>query len=80
MNGVDITSIIGSNFPYEVYVCNVYGGQCTLVATINTVVGPPVVITPLPTLFNNIPEVGIKLVSLSDGCVVFKTFLCKSLI
>jgi len=79
MNGIDITSIIGSNFPYEVYVCNSYGGQCVLVATINTSVGPPVVISPLPSIFNNIPEVGIKLVSLSEGCITFKTVPCNSL-
>lgn len=79
MNGIDITSIIGANFPYKVYVCNVYGGQCVEVATIYSTVAPPVIISPLPPIFNNIPKIGIKIISQTDGCIIFKTITCDSI-
>ena len=80
MNGIDITSIIGANFPYKVYVCNALGGQCVEVAIINANVAPPVIISPLPSIFNNIPQIGIKIISESEGCMVFKTITCESII
>ena len=79
MTGIDITSIIGANFPYKVYVCNALGGQCVEVAVINTNVAPPVIISPLPSIFDNIPKIGIKLISESDGCIIFKTITCESI-
>lgn len=79
MNGIDITSIIGSNFPYKVYICNSLGGQCVEVATINADVAPPIIISPLPTIFNNSPKIGIKIISQSDGCIVFKPITCESI-
>ena len=79
MNGIDITSIIGANFPYKVYVCNALGGQCVEVAIINANVAPPVIISPLPSIFNNIPKIGIKIISESDGCIIFKTITCESI-
>lgn len=79
MNGLDITSIIGPNFPYIVYICNSLGGQCVEVATINANVAPPILISPLPSIFNNIPKIGIKIISQADGCIIFKTITCESI-
>lgn len=79
MTGIDITSIIGSDYPYEVYVCNSYGGDCVYVSTINVTVGPPVIISPLPIVFNNIPKIGIMIKSLSTGCMTFKSITCESI-
>jgi hypothetical protein len=79
MNGIDITSIIGIDFPYQVFVCNSYGGECVYVATINANVAPPVIISPLPTIFENIPKIGIMIISQSTGCMTFKSITCESI-
>ena len=38
-----------------------------------------VIISPLPSIFNNIPKIGIKIISESDGCIIFKTITCESI-
>lgn len=74
MTSIEITNISGLTYPYDVYVCNIYGLSCVLVSTINTPVPASVTIT-LPPLFLMAPAVGIKLIS-SDGCERFGTFYC----
>lgn len=75
MTSIEITNIVGLTYPYDVYVCNVYGLSCVLVATINTPVPASVTIT-LPPQFLMAPAVGIKLIA-SDGCEKFGIFYCS---
>jgi hypothetical protein len=74
MTSIDLYSISGLNYPYTVYVCDIYGNQCILVSVISSNV-PPVNTILLPPLFNNAPAVGIKVVT-TDGCERFKIFDC----
>jgi hypothetical protein len=74
MTQIEITSITGLTYPYLVYVCNVYGNYCILVATIITNVGPSITIT-LPPQFENAPAVGIKIIT-CNGCEIFKVIYC----
>lgn len=74
MTSIDLYSISGLNYPYTVYVCDVYGNQCILVSIISSNV-PPVNTILLPPQFNNAPAVGIKVVT-TDGCERFKIFDC----
>ena len=61
MTAINIQTITGINFPYTIYACDVYGNQCTLIATIVTSV-PPENIIILPSQFNNVAAVGIKVI------------------
>lgn len=74
MTSIEITNISGLTYPYTVYVCNIYGLSCILVATINAPV-PASVTIPLPPEFLMAPAVGIKLIA-SNGCERFGTFYC----
>lgn len=74
MTLIEITNITGVTFPYQIYVCDVYGNQCVLLGTINTTV-PPTNSFLLPIQFNNAPAVGIKIIS-SNGCERFETVDC----
>ena len=74
MTSIDLYSISGLNYPYTVYVCDVYGNQCILVSIIASSV-PPVNTIILPLQFNNAPAVGIKIIT-EDGCERFKVFNC----
>lgn len=78
MTAIDITNIVGLTFPYNIYVCDVYGNQCILIATINTGVPPPNIIV-LPIQFNTAPAVGINIVT-SDGCERFEIVYCGGFI
>ena len=69
MTSIELTNIVGLTYPYTVYVCNVYGLSCILVATINAPVPASVTIT-LPPLFLMAPAVGIKLIA-SGGISTF---------
>ena len=77
MTAINIQSITGSNFPYTIYVCDVYGNNCVLIATIVTSV-PPQNIIVLPPQFNTAPAVGIKVIY-GDGCEKFEVVLCNVL-
>ena len=77
MTSIDLDSISGLNYPFTVYVCDVYGHQCILVSVISSNV-PPVNTILLPPLFSNAPAVGIKVVT-TDGCERFKIFDCVNI-
>jgi len=74
MTTIDITNITGLNYPYNIYVCDIYGNNCILIATVSTNI-PPTNTILLPPPFNMAPSVGIKIIT-SDGCVKFKVFDC----
>jgi len=75
MTSITINSVSGLNFPYTVYVCNVHGMGCILLAVINTTVPAPVTLY-LPSPFDSAPAVGIKIVT-SDGCERFEVRYCE---
>ena len=77
MTAINIQSITGSNFPYTIYACDVYGNQCALIATIVTSVPPDNLIV-LPSQFNNVAAVGIKVIY-GDGCERFEVVYCNLL-
>ena len=77
MTQITLNSITGLTYPYTVYVCNVYGLNCVLLAVVNTNVPAPVsILLPSPQ-FDMAPAVGIKIVT-SDGCVRFEIVNCTS--
>jgi hypothetical protein len=75
MTSLQFTSIVGLNQPYTIYICDVYGNQCILVAYIDTTV-PINNIFVLPPQFNTAPAIGIKVIT-SDGCERFKIIYCS---
>ena len=77
MTSIILNSITGLNFPYTIYACDVYGSQCALIATIVTSVPPDNIIV-LPSQFNNVAAVGIKVIY-GDGCERFEVVYCNLL-
>ena len=77
MTAINIQSITGSNFPYTIYACDVYGSQCALIATIVSSVPPDNLIV-LPSQFDSVAAVGIKVIS-DDGCERFEVVYCNLL-
>ena len=74
MTSIILNSIIGLNYPYDIYVCDVYGNNCGYISQINTPVPSSVEIV-LPPPFNMAPAVGIKIIT-SDGCERFRVIEC----
>jgi hypothetical protein len=60
MTQLQINNVTGLTIPYQIYICNVYGNQCVLVASVNTNIPPSATIT-LPPQFNTAPAIGVKL-------------------
>jgi surface protein len=77
MTTIDITNIIGLSYPYDIYVCDIYGENCVLVSTVFTSIPPSNTIL-LPPQFSTSPSVGIKVITL-DGCERFKIVDCYSI-
>ena len=75
MTTLQFSTISGLNNPYTVYVCDVYGLNCILVAYFATNV-PPINTFVLPPPFDSAPAIGVKIVT-SDGCVKFKIIYCS---
>jgi hypothetical protein len=69
---IQTTSFIFTS--YNVFVCDVYGNQCVLVANVVPPQPPTIVIT-IPPQFNTAPAVSIKLID-SLGCEIFKIVDC----
>lgn len=75
MTSLQFTQVFGLNFPYTIYICDVFGNQCILVAYIDTNV--PINNTfILPPQFNSAPAIGVKVIT-SDGCERFKVIYCS---
>jgi hypothetical protein len=77
MTTIDITNITGLSYPYDIYVCDIYGNNCTIISTVFTSVPPSNTIL-LPLQFDMSPSVGIKIIT-SDGCESFKIIECDIL-
>ena len=75
MNALVFNSISGLNNPYTIYVCDVFGNQCILLAYIATTV-PSINTMVLPPQFNSAPAIGVKVIT-SDGCEKFKILYCS---
>ena len=74
MTSIILNSITGLNYPYDIYVCDVYGNNCGYISQINTPVPASVEIV-LPPPFDMAPAVGIKIIT-SDGCERFRVIDC----
>lgn len=75
MTTLQFNSINGLNSPYTIYICDVFGAQCILVAYIATSV-PTINKFALPPQFNSAPAIGVKVIT-SDGCEKFKIIYCS---
>ena len=71
---LQIDSITGATLPYVIYVCDVYGNQCAVLSYVNTPI-PPSITLNIPSQFNNVPAIGIKIID-ANGCEVFETTYC----
>jgi len=74
MQTITLNSITGLNLPYTVYVCDVFGNNCTVLSTVVSTV-PPTFTFVLPPPFDIIPAIGIKIIT-SDGCERFEIYNC----
>jgi hypothetical protein len=70
---IQITSVTGTS-PYNVYVCDFFGMNCTLVGTITGSV-PPIYTFSLPTIFDYAPVVMVKVIDFNN-CETFYTDTC----
>lgn len=77
MTSIILNTITGLTYPYDIYVCDVYGNNCGYIAQIKTLVPSSVEIV-LPPPFNFAPAVGIKIIT-SDGCERFRVINCDVL-
>jgi hypothetical protein len=77
MTSILISNILGLTYPYDIYVCDVYGNSCIYVAEVTTSI-PPTIEILLPPQFDMAPAVGIKIIA-SDGCERFNWVNCISL-
>ncbi len=62
MTSIILSTITGLNYPYNIYVCDVYGNNCAYISQINAPVPSPVEIV-LPPPFDNSSSVGIKIIT-----------------
>jgi hypothetical protein len=62
MTQLQINNVTGLTLPYEIYICNVYGNDCILFATVNTLIPPQAIIT-LPVEFDTAPAIGVKIIN-----------------
>ena len=76
MTQLQINNVTGLTLPYQIFICDVYGNQCVLVASVNTTIPPTVTIT-LPIQFNTAPAIGVKLINLY--CEKFVVINCNEL-
>lgn len=74
MTQIQINNVTGVSLPYDMYICDVFGNNCILVATISNPIPPSLTIT-LPPIFNTAPAVGVKIIG-SDGCEKFVIINC----
>ena len=74
---VIISSISGTSYPYNVYLCDYTLSYCDLVTTVNSSVELPIYID-LPSEFSYTNNVIVKLVD-SNGCEVFTPITCTIL-
>jgi hypothetical protein len=71
---IQLNSITGATPPYNLFICDVYGNQCVVLATINTPI-PPSITLNVPSQFNNVPAIGLKIIDYY-GCEQFEIINC----
>ena len=71
---IQLNSITGATPPYDLYLCDVYGNQCAVLATINTPI-PPSITLNVPSQFNNVPAIGLKIIDV-NCCEQFGIIYC----
>jgi hypothetical protein len=77
MTSITLLNITGLTYPYDIYVCDVYGNNCGYVAQVISSI-PPTIEIVLPPPFNMAPAVGIKIIT-SDKCERFKIIDCLNI-
>jgi len=77
MNSVTINTI-SLNPYYIIYVCDIYGNNCVFNSIIPQTV-PPSITIGLPSQFQNVSAVGIKIVN-GENCEKFEVVLCNNLL
>jgi|694.fasta_scaffold79861_4 hypothetical protein len=75
MTQITINTVSGSNFPYTIYVCDVYGSNCVLVSTILGTVPPTSSSFILPPPYNAVPALMLKVID-NIGCETYKIIYC----
>jgi hypothetical protein len=76
MSQIIISNVNGLSPNYDVYTCDVYGGNCVFLATLTNTIPPPITLN-LPPSFNTVPAVGLKIIT-SDGCERFHILYCQN--
>lgn len=74
MNIIDISTISPTNPPYYVYVCDLMGNQCDLIAIFPGSI-PPNQTLQLPNKFDGTPGVTIQIIN-GLGCLIEEKFYC----
>jgi hypothetical protein len=77
VTSITLTNISGLTYPYDIYVCDVYGNNCGYIAQVVSSI-PPTIEIVLPPPFDMSPAVGIKIIT-SDGCERFKVIDCVNI-
>ena len=75
MQTITINSVTGVTPPYNIYVCNVYGNLCVLLATITSPV-PPLITISIPPPYETASALGIKIISSVDDCEDLQILYC----
>ena len=78
MTSIILTNISGLTYPYDIYVCDVYGNNCGYVSQVISSI-PPTIEIVLPPPFNMAPAVGIKIIT-SDKCERFRVIDCINVV
>ena len=72
---LQINGITGGTSPYNLYACDAYGNQCVIFATLTTPIPSSGITLNIPSQFNNVPAIGIKIID-SNGCEQFILLNC----
>jgi hypothetical protein len=75
MSQIQIVNSTTLALPYQISICDVYGNQCVILATIGSY-QPPIITLTLPTQFNYAPSIGVKIIDFNE-CEIFKIITCE---
>ena len=77
MTQIQITNIVNSTNPCNLYICDVYENNCVFISVINSSV-PPTLTILLPPPFDTAPAILIKIQD-SNTCLLKKILYCGSI-
>jgi hypothetical protein len=77
MSQIQIVNSTTLALPYQISICDVYGNQCVILATIGSY-QPPIITLTLPPQFNYAPAIGVKIIDFNK-CEYFKILDCTPL-